>query len=257
MDAGEAFPSFPGPLVGGSLWVEREEAEGRQQELGEIPIPQWPVVPETLPTFVDYLENKLNRAQCQLPAHEKAEVPTDVGVLSRQSQPLKVKYDVELGEQDPNQLLVGLPLSGTSPGVYFLQRKVAQELEYDVVDIATECEMAPYRCQPEEERRRCRIGGHGTRTPYRRERLDGVERLYDQEDSGCFCLCICRGWIHSMNGSSPPRTKREGNIELGCRMQQRQGHALSFNGDVDMDFLIARNPCPIERGSGSVDSKRG
>lgn len=72
-----------------------------------------------------------------------------MGVLGRYCQPLKIKDGLKLGKQRDEEVLIRFPVSGGS--VYPLEREAAEELQNDVVDIATECEVSPRVGQTQEQ----------------------------------------------------------------------------------------------------------
>ena len=136
VDAGKAISPLLGPLVGSGFGVKCEDAQRREQEFGQVFVPQRAVLPQTLSPLSDNLKHQLDRPQCHLPAHKKAEVPAHMDILGREGQSLDVEYGVELRKQALHQLLVGLSVPGTGSDIDLIERKVAKQLEDDVVDIA-------------------------------------------------------------------------------------------------------------------------
>ncbi len=67
-----------------------------------------------------------------------------MGVLGRDRQALEVENGLELGEQSDDEVLVRPPVGGA--GVYLLKGKTAEQLQYNVVDIATKSKMSPRVC---------------------------------------------------------------------------------------------------------------
>jgi hypothetical protein len=163
VDAGEAFTAIPCALVRGGFWVEGENAEGGEEKLGQVPVTQLAVLPERLAALGDGLEDEFDGAYGNLPADEKAKVPSHVDVLRRDGQALQVEDGLELGQQADDELLVGIPAGGGN-GVYLLEREAAQQLQDDVVDVAPEGQVPPRVGQPQEQRRR-RRGRHAIRRP--------------------------------------------------------------------------------------------
>jgi hypothetical protein len=163
VDAGEAFAAIPCALVRGGFWVEGEDAEGGEKELGQVPVTQLAVFPESLAALGDGLEDELDGAHGNFPADQKAEVPSNVGALRRDGQALQVEDGLELGQQADDEVLVGIPAGGGN-GVYLLKREAAQQLQDDVVDVAPKGEVPPRVGQPQEQRRR-RRGRHAIRRP--------------------------------------------------------------------------------------------
>lgn len=72
MYASETIPPVSRTLICWSFRVKGKDAEGREQELGQVPIAKMTILPEALAALDDSLQNELDRAECHLPAHEEA-----------------------------------------------------------------------------------------------------------------------------------------------------------------------------------------
>lgn len=118
--------------------MQGEETKGREQKVGQVFVSDGAGVPEAVAAFGDSLENEFDGAESHLPANEEAEEATDLVGFRGQGETLKVKNDVELGEETLDKTLVGLlVLGGRGDGdVDFFQGETAEKLEDDVVDVA-------------------------------------------------------------------------------------------------------------------------
>jgi len=149
VDPRKAFAAVLGALVGWCFGVDGEDAEGGEEELGEIAVAELSMLPEALTAVGDSLQNELDRPQCDLPADKKAEIPPHVGAFGGYGQSLEVEDGFELGEQGDDGLLVGVSVASTC--IDLVEREAAQQLQDDIVDVAPEGKISPGGGQPQEE----------------------------------------------------------------------------------------------------------